>query len=102
MNGINKYITETSEEIPIENRQLFISTGRPVAKAKPRPKLVVNLSSNLVPIRERKWIDINSAKFSQSCFAVSKIMIRLLRHDRTFIEKTMEQYDLTTLFKNSR
>ena len=46
VNGINKYVTETSEEIPIENVQLFISTGRLVAKAKPRPKPVVNLSSN--------------------------------------------------------
>ena len=34
--GINKYITETSEEIPVasvENR----GAGKPVAKAKPRP-----------------------------------------------------------------
>ena len=80
MNGINKYVTETSEEIPTENVHLFISTGRLVSKAKPKPKLVVNLSSNYVPIRERKWIDINPANFSQTCFAVSKDMIRLLRH----------------------
>ena len=33
VNGINIYVTETSEEIPIENVQLFISTGKPVAKA---------------------------------------------------------------------
>ena len=38
VNGINKYVTETSEEIPIENVQLFIGTGRPVAKAKPKPE----------------------------------------------------------------
>ena len=37
VNGINKYVTETSEEIPtasVENR----GTGKLVAKAKPRPK----------------------------------------------------------------
>ena len=34
VNGINEYVTETTEEIPIENVQLFISTRRPVAKAK--------------------------------------------------------------------
>ena len=37
VNGINKYVTETSEEIPVasvENRE----TGKLVAKAKPRPK----------------------------------------------------------------
>ena len=36
VNGINKYVTETSEEIPVasvENR----GTGKLVAKAKPRP-----------------------------------------------------------------
>ena len=36
VNGINKYVTETSEEIPIESVQLD-RTGEPVAKAKPRP-----------------------------------------------------------------
>ena len=82
VNGINKYVTETLEEIPIDNVQLFIRKGRPVAKAKPRPTPVVNLSSNYVPIRERKSKDINPAKISPSCFAVSKFMIRLLRHDK--------------------
>ena len=82
LNGINKYVTETSQEILIENVQQFISTGSLVAKAKPRPKPVVNLSSNYVPTRERKWRDINPAQFSQSCFAVSKFMIRSLRHDK--------------------
>ena len=33
VNGINKYVTETSEEIPTENVDLFISTRKPVAKA---------------------------------------------------------------------
>ena len=61
VNGINKYVTETSEEIPIENVQLFIRTRRLFAKAKPRPKSVVNLSSNYVPITERIWIDIDPA-----------------------------------------
>ena len=82
VNDINKYVTGTSEEVLVENVQLFESKGRPVAKAKPRPKLVVNLSTNYFPIRERKWTDINPATFSQSSFAVSKFMIRLLRHDK--------------------
>ena len=53
VNGINKYVTETSQEIPIENVQLFISTGRLVAKAKPRPETFVNLSTYYVPVHER-------------------------------------------------
>ena len=70
VNGINKYVTETSEEIPIENVQLFISTGRLVAKAKPRPKLVVNSSSNYVPNRERNGetsIQQHSVKIVLQC-----------------------------------
>ena len=57
VNGINKYVTETSKEIPIENVQLFTSTGRPVVKAKPRPKPVVNLSANSCPWKDtdRHW-----------------------------------------------
>ena len=91
VNGIDKCVTETSEEIPIENVQLFMSTGRPVATAKPRLKKCCE--SN----HQRTWIDTDTQPFSQSCFAVSKFMITLLRHGRTCLEKTMEQYDLTTL-----
>ena len=80
MNGINKYVTETSEEIPIasvENR----GTGKLVAKSKPRPKPTLKLSPVSSPHRERKWIDVDPGKFSQVCFEVSKFRIRLLRHD---------------------
>ena len=80
VNGINKYVTETSEEIPVESIEL-VRTGKLVAKAKPRPKLAVKWSLVSILIRERKWIDINPATFNEGCFAVSKFMIRLLRHD---------------------
>ena len=81
VNGVNKYVTETSEEIPTENVDLIIRTGKLVAKAKSRPKPVVNLSSNSVPINERKWIDIDPQPFDRSCFEVSKFVTRTLRHD---------------------
>ena len=83
MNGINKYVTETSEEIPVtsvENR----GTGKPVAKAKPRPKPTLTLS---IPSRERIWIDVVPRKFSEGCFEVSKFTIRLSRHDETVHRK---------------
>ena len=81
VNGINKYETETSE-IPVESVEL-VRTGKPVAKAKPRPKPAVTLSPMSFLVRERKWIDISPATVSEGCFAVSKFMIRLLRHDET-------------------
>ena len=47
----------------------------------------MNLCSNYGPIRERKWIDVNPATFSQSCFAVSKFMIRFMRHDQNILRE---------------
>ena len=76
VNGINKYVTETSEEIPVtsvENR----GTGKLVAKVKPRPKLALTLSRVSIPLRERKWIDVNPGAYSHGCFEVSKFMVRL-------------------------
>ena len=53
VNGINKYVTETSEEISIKSVE-HGCTGKPVAKAKPRPKLALTLSPVSIPFRERK------------------------------------------------
>ena len=74
VNGINKNVTETSEEIPVENVENR-GTGKPVAKAKPRPKPTLTLT--------RKLVDVDPGKFSQGCFEVSKFMIRLVRLDDT-------------------
>ena len=68
VNGINKYVNETSEEIlvaSVEER----STGQPVAKAEPRPTPTLTLSPVSIPHNERKWIDIEPGKFNQGWFA---------------------------------
>ena len=78
-NGINKYVTETTETILLENTEQR-ATGRLVAKGRPRLKPTVTLTSISIPLRERKWIDSNPERFRQDCFVVSKAMIRLLRH----------------------
>ena len=80
VNGINKYVSETSETISLENNEHRV-TVKLVAKATPQPKPAVTLSPISIPIRARKWIDINPERFRQDCFAVSKAMIRLLRHN---------------------
>ena len=54
VNGIDKYVTETSEEIPVESIEL-VRTWTLVAKALPRPTLAVTLSPVVIPVRERKW-----------------------------------------------
>ena len=80
VNGINKIRHRNVRRNTIENVDLFISIGKLVAKAKPKPKCVVN-SFIIVPIRERKWIDIDPQQFDRSCSEVSKIMTRTLRHE---------------------
>ena len=50
VNGINKYVTEASEEIlvtSVENR----GEGKTVAKAKPRPKPTFTLTPVSLPYR---------------------------------------------------
>ena len=69
VNGINTYVTETSETISLESVKHRV-TGKPVAKFRPQLKPAVTLSLIYIPIRERKWRDINQAKFREDCFAV--------------------------------
>ena len=80
MDGIGKYVTESTETIEDEEHR---ASGRLVAKARPRLKPAVMLSSVSVLLRERKWIDIILEKHHHDCFLVSKAMARLLRHDQS-------------------
>ena len=88
VNGINKYVTETSEEIPTESIGDRCA-GQPAAKARLEPKPTLTATSSLVkqeqearraqmtiPYRDRKWIDIEPKHFSQG-------MIRLPRKSET-------------------
>ena len=77
VSGIDKYVTESMETKKEEHRALV----RPVAKARPRLKPAVTLSSVSVPPHERKWIDIE--EHDHDCFTVSKAMIRPLRHGQS-------------------
>ena len=102
VNGINKYVSETSEEIPVtsvDNR----GTGKPVAKATPRPKPTLTLSLVSYSCRERKWMDFEPGTFSQGCFEVSNFMMRLLRHDDSIYREengAVRFEDLAELFKS--
>ena len=81
VNGIDQFVTESMETKEEEEHR---ASGRPVARARPRLKPAVTLSSVSIPIRDRKWIDIETQRsHDQKCFAVSKAMTRLLRHDQT-------------------
>ena len=62
VNGINKYVSETSETISLENDEHRV-TVELVAKAKPQLKPAVTLSLVSIPVRERQWIDINPEQY---------------------------------------
>ena len=60
------------------------ASGKPIAKARPRQKPKVTLTSISIPVREREWIDIKTQRsHDQKCYEVSKAITRLLRHDQT-------------------
>ena len=57
-----------------------------MAEARPRqkPTVTLTLSPVSIPVRERRWIDIETQQsHDQKCFDVSKAITRLLRHDQT-------------------
>ena len=74
VNGINKYVTEMSEETQ-ENHIDVIgdSTKKPVAKARSKQTSMPTTSSPTVtfPYHQRDWIDVEPGQYDKSCFEVS-------------------------------
>ena len=56
MNGVEKYLTETTETIEDEEHGAL---GKPIAKARPRMKSTITLTPVSVPLHEREWADVN-------------------------------------------
>ena len=78
VNGVDKYVTESM----LTKEEEDIASGIPIAKARPRHKPTVTLTSVSIPVRERRWIDIDTQRSQdQKCSDVSKAITRLLRHD---------------------
>ena len=80
MNGTNKYVTETSETISVENMLSTELQGNLWRRQSHDQSLFWTRSPISIPVRERKWIDTNPERFCQDCSALAKLMIRLLRH----------------------
>ena len=61
-----------------------IASVKPIAKARPRQKPTVTLTSVSIPVVERKWIDIETQRsHDHKCHEVSEAFTRLLRHDQS-------------------
>ena len=74
--------TEVPEDLPEEQASQVIVkdfAARSKAKAKPQRRGPVDLPS-IIPMNERKWIDIEPGNYYLSAYEVSKKVINLLRH----------------------
>ena len=90
--GSNKFVidsnnndTEIPADLPEEQASQLDVKGfacRSKAKAKPQRREPVDHSPSIIPMNERKWIDIEPGKHSLSAFQVSKEVTFLLRHSQ--------------------
>ena len=58
VNGVDKYVTESM----LTKEEEDIASVKPIAKARPRQKPTVTLTSVSIPVPERKWIDIETQR----------------------------------------
>ena len=72
MNGIEKYVKETTQTAEDE-----MSIGKLVVKSRLRTKSKVTLTAVSVPPRERKCVDVNPKSYDHECYVTSEAMIRL-------------------------
>ena len=80
VNGVDKYVAESM----LTKKEGDTASGKPIAKARPRQKPTVTLTSVSIPVLERKWIDIETQRsHHHKCYEVWKAMIRLPRHDQS-------------------
>ena len=83
VSGIAKHMTESNAKTKEEELRASV---RLVAKARPRLKPAATLSSVSVPVRDRKWIDIETQRsHDQKCFEVSKCTHTLTCRTHNFL-----------------
>ena len=75
--------TESPEDLPEEQAsQVKAFACRSKAKAKSQKREPFDYSSSIIPMNERKLIDIEPGNYSLCAYEVSKKVIRLLRHSQ--------------------
>ena len=97
--GTNKYVIDSNHnntEIPADPHEdeksqtsVKIIAVRSEAKAKPQKREPVD-TPTIIPMHERKWIDIDPSEQSLNAHEVSKKVISLLRHNQTVQRKKIE------------
>ena len=88
-NVVDKYVTESM----LTTKEEDMASEKPIAKARPRQKPTVTLTSVSIPVLERKWIDIETQRsHDQKRYEVSKAIIRLLRLVNQSFEEATEPH----------
>ena len=82
--GSNKFVIDSNNnntEVPedLTGEQALQLKVKDFAKAKPQRREPVD-SPSIIPMNERKWIDIDSGNSSLSAYEISKKVIHVLRH----------------------
>ena len=102
--GSNKFVidsnnnnTEVPADLPeeqVSQLNVKVFAARSKAKVKPQRREPVDLLS-IIPMNERKWIDIEPRESSFSAYEVSRTVISLHRHNQTvqYNEKKTEQFN---------
>ena len=90
--GTNKYVIDSNQnniEIPADPNEeqvpqtsIKVIAARSKAKAKPQQREPVD-TPTIIPMHERKWIDIEPSEPTLAGYDVSKKVINLLRHNQT-------------------
>ena len=70
---VDKYVPESM----LAAKEEDIASGKPIAKARPRQKLTVTLTSVSIHVTGRKWIDLETQRsHDHKCHEVSKAITR--------------------------
>ena len=89
--GTVKYVVDSNEnntenpadpqEEQIPQASTSVVAARSKAKAKPQPRELAGTTT--IPLRERRWIDIEPSKQDLDSYDLSKKVINLFRHNQT-------------------
>ena len=90
----NTEILADPQEERVPQTSIKVVAARSKAKAKPQPKESTGTTAT-IPLRERKWIDIEPSEQNLASYDLSKKVINLLRHNQTLQSKTMDQFHFT-------
>ena len=80
VNGVDTYVTESM----LTEKEEDTASEKHIAKARPRQKPTVTLTSVSILVVERNWIDIETQRsHDHKFYELSHAMTRLLRHDQS-------------------